>query len=263
MQRALDLRADAGDQLEIVGGGRALDAGRTCNGGNPPKELRFGDVSIPNPRKNSPPRTLLGARQKKWFLDQLRRSSATWKIWGNSQGTLDLRADPQNLPDGMTKRKWPADTYAQIGSYDFGSAYHERGEFRRAVAAYDVAIRIEPNIAMYYIDRGNSLSYAGDTDRAIDDLTRAIDIDPKNPDAYFRRGNLQRERGNFDAAIGDYDKAAELAPDELRYRHAREAANKMKGDARAAESDHAEALRVEADRFQQMIRSVSKPPAAN
>src|ERR1044071_919970 len=88
----------------------ALDAGRTCNGGNPPAELSFGDISIPNPRKDSPPRTILGTRQKKWFLAQLRRSTATWKIWGNSLGALDLRADPENLPDGLTKRKWPADT---------------------------------------------------------------------------------------------------------------------------------------------------------
>src|SRR5262245_14283743 len=106
----------------------ALDAGYTFNGGKPPAELSFGDISIPNPRKDSPPRTLLGSRQKKWFMDQLRRSAATWKIWGNSLGALDLRADPQNLPDGLTKQKWPADTFAQMGSGDFGSAYHERGE---------------------------------------------------------------------------------------------------------------------------------------
>ena len=106
----------------------ALDAGRTANGGKPPAELRFGDKSIPNPRKDSPPHTTLGAAQKKWFLDQLRRSTATWKIWGNSQGALDERADPQNLPDGLTKEKWPADTFATMSSADYGRAYHERGE---------------------------------------------------------------------------------------------------------------------------------------
>src|SRR6185436_3628372 len=106
----------------------ALDAGRAFGGGKPPAELSFGDVRIPNPRKDAPPRTILGAVQKKWFMDQLRRSRATWKIWGNSLGAIDMRADPQNLPDGLTKQKWPADTFAQIGSWDFGSAYHERGE---------------------------------------------------------------------------------------------------------------------------------------
>jgi alkaline phosphatase D len=106
----------------------ALDAGRAFNGGKPPDTLTFGDVSIPNPRKDAAPRTILGRRQKAWFLEQLRRSSATWKIWGNSLGAIDYRADPANLPEGMTKRAWPAGTFAQIGSNDYGSAYHERGE---------------------------------------------------------------------------------------------------------------------------------------
>ncbi len=107
----------------------ALDAGRTFDGGKPPAELTFGEVRIPNPRKDAPPRTVLGAEQKKWFMDALRRSTATWKIWGNSQGALDERADPQNLPEGLTKQKWPADTFAVfLPSGDYGSAYHERGE---------------------------------------------------------------------------------------------------------------------------------------
>jgi len=106
----------------------ALDAGRAFGGGHPPAELSFRDVKIPNPRKDAPPRTLLGADQKAWFKDQLRRSTATWKIWGNSVACLDWRADPQNLPAGMTERPWPPDAYAQTGSSDYGSAYFERQE---------------------------------------------------------------------------------------------------------------------------------------
>ena len=106
----------------------ALDAGRAFGGGHPPAELSFRDVKIPNPRKDAPPRTLLGADQKAWFKDQLRRSTATWKIWGNSVACLDWRADPQNLPPGMTERPWPPDAYAQTGSSDYGSAYFERQE---------------------------------------------------------------------------------------------------------------------------------------
>ena len=110
----------------------ALDAGRTFNGGHPPAELSFGDAKIPNPRKDSAPRTILGIRQKEWFTDQLRRSTATWKIWGNSLGALDSRVDPQNLPGELMKERmkkaWPADTFAVMRSDDYGAAYHERGE---------------------------------------------------------------------------------------------------------------------------------------
>jgi alkaline phosphatase D len=106
----------------------ALDAGRAFDGGKPPAELHFRDVRIPNPRKETPPRTILGVEQKAWFKDQLRKSKATWKIWGNSLGALDHRADPQNLPAGMVKNPWPADTYAIFRTDDFGAAYAERKE---------------------------------------------------------------------------------------------------------------------------------------
>ena len=39
----------------------ALDAGRTANGGSPPATLSFREATIPNPRKDSAPRTILGA----------------------------------------------------------------------------------------------------------------------------------------------------------------------------------------------------------
>ena len=106
----------------------ALDTGRAYPGGNPPSELSFRDARITNPRKDAAPRTHLGIEQKAWFKDRLRRSKATWKIWGNSLGTLDWRADPQNLPDGMVEKPWPSNTYAQIGSWDYGTAFHERKE---------------------------------------------------------------------------------------------------------------------------------------
>ena len=38
-----------------------------------------------------------------------------------------MRADPQNLPDGITK-PWPGAGYAGFGGGDHGSAYVERGE---------------------------------------------------------------------------------------------------------------------------------------
>ena len=107
---------------------RILDGGRAFNDGNPPAEIAFNDARAPNPQANAPPQTILGAKQKAWFKAQLRRSTATWKIWGNSEGALDLRADPQNLPAGLTKEPWPKDTYASLGTGDYGSAYAERSE---------------------------------------------------------------------------------------------------------------------------------------
>jgi alkaline phosphatase D len=103
-----------------------LDAGRAYRNSHPPASIRFGDASIPNFRKDAPPQTILGVEQKAWFLDRLRRSTATWKVWACSLGTLDWRADPQNLPPGLTK-PWPSG-YAAFGGGDHSAAYVERAE---------------------------------------------------------------------------------------------------------------------------------------
>jgi alkaline phosphatase D len=106
----------------------ALDGGKAHNGGKPPAELQFRDVRIANPSKDKQPRTILGVEQKAWFKDRLRESKATWKIWGNSLGALDNRVDMQNLPAGMVKNPWPADTYGIARTDDYGAAYAERKE---------------------------------------------------------------------------------------------------------------------------------------
>ena len=110
-----------------------LDGGRTFNGSNPPAEVTFGAAHVPNPQRSAPPQTILGVEQKAWFKSKLERSTATWKIWGNSLGTLDSRADPQNLPAGLTKESWPANTFASLGGGDYGTAYTERAEIYKLV----------------------------------------------------------------------------------------------------------------------------------
>src|SRR5450432_1710276 len=110
-----------------------LDGGRGFNGGNPPPEIRFNEAHVPNPQRSAPRQTILGADQKAWFKDKLKSSTAPWKIWANSQGALDERADPQNLPAGLTKEPWPQNTFASLGGGDYGTAYVERAEIYNLV----------------------------------------------------------------------------------------------------------------------------------
>jgi alkaline phosphatase D len=115
-------------------GMRVLDGGRAFGGGKPPAEIRFNEAHVPNPQRDAPPQTILGAAQKAWFKDKLKHSTATWKIWGNSEGALDSRADPQNLPAGLTKEPWPKDgSFASVGGGDYGTAYVERAEIYELV----------------------------------------------------------------------------------------------------------------------------------
>jgi alkaline phosphatase D len=104
-----------------------LDAGREYAGGHAPETIAFGAATVPNFRKDAPPQTILGAEQKAWFLAKLKQSSATWKIWGNTTATLEMRADLQNLPAGMGK-PWPSTGFAGSAQGDHSTALMERGE---------------------------------------------------------------------------------------------------------------------------------------
>ena len=103
-----------------------LDAGRTYNDGKPPATIRHGGEEFANPRKDQTPKTVLGIDQKKWFLDQLKKSNAPWKLWGNSFGMLDPRLDLQNAPDEI-KAIWPPDDYG-VMAMEWGDYPHERAE---------------------------------------------------------------------------------------------------------------------------------------
>ena len=105
-----------------------LDAGRSYNGGAPPASIRFGDADVPNFRRHEPAQTMLGVDQKRWLLQRLRESRATWKVWGNSRGTLERRTDPQNLPLEIVGRPWPGASYALPPDSDPSSAFVERAE---------------------------------------------------------------------------------------------------------------------------------------
>ena len=104
-----------------------LDAGRLANGGHPPTEIRYGTTTIANFRRDEPAITILGVAQKEWLKQKLAGSAATWKIWAVTNGPLDMRTDPQNLPEGKLKR-WPGAGYATFGGGDFSAALTERAE---------------------------------------------------------------------------------------------------------------------------------------
>ena len=107
-----------------------FDAGREFNHGTPPDEISFNGTRVSNPRKNSPPQSMLGAAQKAWFLKKLRQSSVAsvpWKLWGNSIGMAEWRLDFQNLPDNAGA-KWPDAGYATFNDDDWSAYRHERAE---------------------------------------------------------------------------------------------------------------------------------------
>lgn len=119
------------DVVEILDGGRAFEGGR------PPATIRFAGKDLPNPRKDAPPGSMLGKEQKTWFLERLRRSTATWKLWGNSVGMLDLRCDPANLPTELAAA-WPTSGFGLSNTHDWSGYPTERAEILAAAEQGEV-----------------------------------------------------------------------------------------------------------------------------
>ena len=71
---------------------------------------------------------MLGREQKTWLKERLLGSTATWKIWGVTNGPLDMRTDPQNLPGGFAKTAWMGKGFGTFGGGDFSGAFAERAE---------------------------------------------------------------------------------------------------------------------------------------
>lgn len=84
-----------------------------------------------------------------------------------------------------------------------GSLRHERGDFEGAIADYNEAIRLEPEDAQAYNNRGNSWKTLKQYNKAIADFTEAIRLEPRRAAAYVNRGVAWGEMKEYDKAITD------------------------------------------------------------
>jgi tetratricopeptide (TPR) repeat protein len=79
-----------------------------------------------------------------------------------------------------------------------------------SIADFDRVIKINPNDALAYSNRGTAKLALGDNNGAIADFDRAIKINPNYANAYLERGNIKLSLGAKQGTIADWSKAAEL-----------------------------------------------------
>jgi hypothetical protein len=81
------------------------------------------------------------------------------------------------------------------------------------IEQYDEAIRLDPQDAKAYDNRGNAYASLGQYERAIQDYDEAIRINPQNAIAYYNRGLTYAELGKSVESERDIQKAKELGYD--------------------------------------------------
>lgn len=80
--------------LEVL---NTLDAGREANDGRPPAFLGVGGMVFENPRRHSPPGSILGAQQKAWWKAVMSESQSRWRLWGNSVPLMRFKVELSKL----------------------------------------------------------------------------------------------------------------------------------------------------------------------
>jgi tetratricopeptide (TPR) repeat protein len=71
-------------------------------------------------------------------------------------------------------------------------------------------LRINPNFALAYNNRGLARDELRDKQGAIADYNKALQINPNLAQVYNNRGNVRDELGDKQGAIADFQKAADL-----------------------------------------------------
>jgi tetratricopeptide (TPR) repeat protein len=87
------------------------------------------------------------------------------------------------------------------------------GNYNAAIADYTRAIKIEPEYASPYINRGNTYAKLNNYNAAIADYTSAIRIDPELAIAYNNRGIAKANAGASNYC-SDYKIACDLGHEE-------------------------------------------------
>ena len=135
-----------------------------------------------------------------------------------------------------------AETYKNRGvAYDF------KGDYDRAIEDYSTMIKLTPNDAAAYNNRGNAYKNKGEYPHAIDDYTQAIQLNRRFAEAYNNRGAAYVQKDKPDLAIKDFDKAIELKDDYANAYNNRGAVYGSQDDYERAISDYTQAIELNPD----------------
>jgi tetratricopeptide (TPR) repeat protein len=96
---------------------------------------------------------------------------------------------------------------------NLGCALHQEKLFDESIASFDLAISLNPSIALYHTNRGLAQLEKKYFDSAINSFDQAISLSPEDSRSFYYRGLAQLEKKYFDSAINSFDQAIKLRGD--------------------------------------------------
>ena len=130
----------------------------------------------------------------------------------NNRGALMPTGQRQQAHSGL-RHGHPSETGSCGGLLQPGINYANLGQNQRAIQDFDTTIRLKPDHANAYTNRGTAYANLGQNQRAIQDFDTTIRLKPDHANAYNNRGAAYDDLGQKQRAIQDYDTAIRLKPD--------------------------------------------------
>ena len=131
-----------------------------------------------------------------WVCYSLMRSSSNAELWKMTSGEAVVEGGDA-IQDAFKIE---------------GNKYFSSGDFVKAVAAYNKAIKADPTNGVLYSNRAAAFIQLGKEAKAIKDADQAIELKPDWAKGYFRKGAALVGLRKWDEATTVLKKASELEP---------------------------------------------------
>lgn len=126
-----------------------------------------------------------------------------------AMGDLLLKRNNKDALQYYQKAK-KADTTSAEPLYCIGLFYEKRGQYDKAIEAYNHCIGRNPYYPDVYLELGKLYEKKNNWEKARETFNLAIKINPVSSEAYYHRGLSNEKTGHIKAALSDYDQALVL-----------------------------------------------------
>jgi len=119
---------------------------------------------------------------------------------------------PTQIPPTPTPVATP--TLSAADHIDLGLDYLDQGQFDEAIAAFEAAIRLDPDDALAHYNLGRIYYLQDQMEQAAAAFEEAIQIDPEMAEAHTNLGAVYRAQGKTEEAIAACETAIQLDPND-------------------------------------------------
>jgi Flp pilus assembly protein TadD len=134
-----------------------------------------------------------------------------------------------------------------MAHYNLGVAYASQGQLDRAIAEYQTALQLKPASAESHNNLGIAYASQGQLDRAIAEFQTTVRLKPDDAEPHINLGIAFASHGQLDRAIAEYQTAVRMKPDNARAHYNLGNAYASKGSWSEATAEYRTVLRLKPD----------------